>query len=195
MENNSCVIYNELLSEEANSALFNHTVSINNLFKSTGVMKNDNLVINESKRKSKVTTKKNFEEFYELLTSKIEPLIPEVLDKLQIAPFEIDDTEIHLTAHNNGDFYKPHRDNNQGGLKYRKVTFVYYFHSTPKMFSGGQLLFLENKPRPLIVEPINNSIVFFNSSLLHAVHPIVCNDMKFEHSRFTLNGWLRERTI
>jgi len=115
--------------------------------------------------------------------------VPEVLNKLGLPGLNKFNFHIDLTAHNHGDFYKPHADDGKEHNK-RVISFVYYFCSNPKVFTGGQLLFLDNKPRPLIIEPENNAMIFFNSSLLHAVHPVSCPDQKFEHSRFTLNGWI-----
>lgn len=193
MDNNSCIIYYDFLIEKDNKAIYEHAVSIKDRFKASNVINKNAPVVNEGTRKSKVTSKNNFNALYTLLTDQIKPLIPEVMAKLNVEPFEYEDIEVHLTAHNDGDFYKPHRDNNQGDVKARALTFVYYFNSVPKMFTGGQLLFLENKPKPFIYEPVNNSIVFFNSSLLHAVHPVSCPSKQFEHSRFTLNGWIRKK--
>ena len=44
-----------------------------------------------------------------------------------------------------------------------------------------------------IVEPRNNSIVFFNAAVMHEIMPVVVPSKQFRDSRFTVNGWV-ERT-
>ena len=74
------------------------------------------------------------------------------------------------------------------------------FTLKPKAFTDGELKLYGTemfgnkfikKDNSKIVEPRNNSIVFFNSRCKHEVMPIECASQKFEDSRFTLNGWLR----
>jgi len=190
MENNSCIIYTDFLEDDVNSELYNHTISISEKFSQTKLGKG---IINEKWRKSNAIISNDFSKFSEIVKEKIIENFVEICEKLKIDIFDIKRIETHLTSHNNGEFYKPHIDTGTGKMASRVITFVYYFHSIPKLFTGGQLLFLKNQPRPLIVEPANNSIVFFNSSLVHAVHPINCPDKKFEHGRFTLNGWIHRK--
>ena len=105
-----------------------------------------------------------------------------------------------MTAHNDGCFYKIHPDVGSPDTQTRELTYVYYFYQEPKQFAGGNLKIYDTEIRQSgidkngssqIVEPRNNSIVFFNSRCLHEVLPIKCPSQSFEHSRFTLNGWLR----
>jgi len=191
VENNSCLIYQNYLDEATNAALFAHAISKQADFQHTMTVGADGEgALNENYRHSNALQPKDFIDYYKILRKKIKGDLAQILEKLGIEPFEPNNMEMHLTSHNHGEFYKPHIDNGKGPLKNRVITFVYYFHSIPKRFEGGQLLFLKNKPKPLIVPPDNNSIVFFNSSFLHAVHPVTCPSQKFEDGRFTLNGWI-----
>jgi Rps23 Pro-64 3,4-dihydroxylase Tpa1-like proline 4-hydroxylase len=193
-ENNSCLIFRDFLDEHVNASLYKHAVSKKEIFNHTQLQgKNGTGVINENWRHSNSLISNDFTEFYKILANKLEPISADIASLLKVPPFEFGNIEMHLTSHNHGEFYKPHIDNGGGQTKQRVITFVYYFHSIPKRFTGGQLLFLHNKPKPLIIEPDNNSIVFFDSSLLHAVHPVLCPDRQFEHGRFTLNGWIRKK--
>jgi len=195
MENNSCLIFNDFLEPAVNAELYGHALQQKPEFEHTQTVGKDGKgVLNEKWRHSNSLMPKYFKYYYKLLAEKIKPQIADIAEKLGIEPFETDHIEMHLTSHNHGEFYKPHIDNGNGPLKNRVITFVYYFHSIPREFTGGQLLFLHNKPKPLIVEPHNNSIVFFNSSLMHAVHPVNCPSGQFEHGRFTLNGWIWKKT-
>ncbi|WP_448701653.1 2OG-Fe(II) oxygenase [Mucilaginibacter sp. AW1-3] len=190
-ENNSCLIYHDYLDKDTNAQLYAHAIAKQDDFEHTmTVGLNGEGALNTNYRHSLSLRPKDFIDFYKILKKKIKEGLPEMFEKLGIEPFEVGNVEMHLTSHNHGEFYKPHIDNGQGKLKHRVITFVYYFHSIPKNFEGGQLLFLKNKPKPLIVQPDNNSIVFFNSSFLHAVHPVTCPSGKFVDGRFTLNGWL-----
>lgn len=191
MENNSCLIFTDFLTPEVNAELYIHAVNQQEAFEHTKTVgKDGNGAINEKWRHSNSLMPKYFMDYYKLLAKKIKGQTADIAEQLGLPPFEFDHIEMHLTSHNHSEFYKPHIDNGNGPLKNRVMTFVYYFHSIPREFTGGQLLFLHNKPKPFIVEPHNNSIVFFNSSLMHAVHPVNCPSGQFEHGRFTLNGWI-----
>lgn len=193
MENNSCIIYKDFLSPGFNSALFLHTAGHRELFNHTIVGDGEKGRVDENWRHSSYLAADHFEEYSQTLRAKVEEAVPDMIIKLGIPSFEISQIEIQLTSHNHGEFFKPHADNGKGKFKTRIITFVYYFNSVPKMFTGGQLLFLQNKPKPLVIEPENNMIVFFDSSLIHAVHPVSCPTKQFEHGRFTLNGWIRKK--
>ena len=121
----------------------------------------------------------------------------EVFSRLQISPFPVD-FDLQITAHLDGHFYQIHKDS--GDENGREISFVYYFHSTPKRFTGGDLLYdtdLENDgyARSLYtrVHPINNSIIFFPSQYFHEVTPVNCQTNSFEDGRFTFAGWLKPK--
>ncbi|MEO1802338.1 MAG: 2OG-Fe(II) oxygenase, partial [Cyanobacteria bacterium J06629_2] len=114
--------------------------------------------------------------------------------------FFISHVEMQMTAHNDGCFYKVHSDAGSAKTQTRELTYVYYFYKEPKAFTGGELKIYDTqmvgekfiqRDNSKIVEPRNNSIVFFNSRCKHEVLPIACPSRQFDDSRFTLNGWLR----
>ena len=142
----------------------------------------------------------SFPEFSNLIISRIQTLFPVILSKLDLPFFDIELIESQLTAHNEGDYYKLHRDNGSEKMKNRVLTYVYYFNKTPKAFTGGELLLYDSKivnnnlvPAESFqtIKPRNNSIVFFLSHHFHEVLPIDCQSGKFIDSRFTINGWIR----
>ncbi|HEY0678930.1 MAG TPA: cupin-like domain-containing protein [Chitinophagaceae bacterium] len=141
-------------------------------------------------RKSTVIYHDQFEFFRQKIVNEVKARLPEVLEALSVKKFEIETFEVQLTSHNDGEYYKWHTDNGSPDTSNRIITFVYYFHSLPKMFSGGQLV-IYNKEESFIIEPENDSIVFFHSGRKHEVKPVVCPTRLFEHGRFTLNGWVR----
>lgn len=192
--NNSCLLYDNYFSAEENSRLYSHALTLEEKFKDSVVARYAESVVDQHVRKSKMIGKKYFPEFAALLEDKINGAYDEICDHLHIDKFDrADALEIYLTAHGHGDFFKPHIDNGTHPITRRVISFVYYFHKEPKPYTGGQLLFLQNQPRPLVIETENNSIVFFDSSLVHAVHPVNCAEIAFENSRFTMNGWISKK--
>jgi Rps23 Pro-64 3,4-dihydroxylase Tpa1-like proline 4-hydroxylase len=89
--------------------------------------------------------------------------------------------------------FKVHQDRTTSAAtdeitKNRVLTFVYYFHSPVKKFTGGNLVFPSNGG--ITIEPVNNSIVFFSPILWHEVLPVTCPSKEFINGRFTINGWI-----
>ncbi|MBE7380915.1 MAG: 2OG-Fe(II) oxygenase [Leptolyngbya sp. SIO1E4] len=151
-------------------------------------------------RQSAVLYATFFAEFYELLTRRILDAMPAVLNHLNLAAFPVTQVEMQLTAHNDGCFYRIHNDSGDTPSASRVLTYVYYFNQEPKAYSGGELALYEThlkggspvkRDRTEIIEPRNNSIIFFDSRCLHEVLPISCPSQEFRDGRFTLNGWLR----
>jgi Rps23 Pro-64 3,4-dihydroxylase Tpa1-like proline 4-hydroxylase len=120
------------------------------------------------------------------------------LKTLNLPEFAIDELEMQLTAHGNGNFYKVHNDSDGEVIK-RTLTYVYYFNREPKPFRGGNLRMYETNyvngwiatPEYQEIEPMNNRIVLFDSRCMHEVLPVESDSEAFGDSRFTLNGWLR----
>ena len=125
-------------------------------------------------------------------------VLPHILFMLGRPHFAVTQLELQLTASNDGDFFRPHRDTGSGATAARELTFVYFFHREPRRFTGGELRIFgegtdpDHKVAPsVVVEPAQNEIVFFPSHLLHEVLPVYCSSRAFEDSRFTVNGWYR----
>jgi Rps23 Pro-64 3,4-dihydroxylase Tpa1-like proline 4-hydroxylase len=142
-----------------------------------------------------------FGEYRTLIEERIRAVLPAVLKALQRDPFPLWYIDSQITASNDGDFYKAHRDNGAPepvDIPLRQISFVYYFHSEPKAFSAGQLRFLDWAGTPVeneeetsgTITPRQNTIVFFPSSYEHEVLPVICRSRRFADSRFTANGWL-----
>ena len=151
-------------------------------------------------RESSIVYATKFPEYYQFMKHRILETLPQVLSQLKHPPFTVTEVEMQLTAHHNGGYYKIHNDSSSAKTKTRTITYVYYFYDEPKAFTGGQLRLYEtelrngvayNKETFKTIEPINNSIVFFDSRCKHEVIPVSCNSPNFKDGRFTLNGWLR----
>ena len=152
-----------------------------------------------SYRKSRVLYE--FQEYGTLIQDRLLALLPEVLKAFNREAFQISHIDVQITASNDGDFFKVHQDNSfvePLDVSLRELSFVYYFNSEPKAFSGGQLRFYESEDGEVessvetptrTITPRQNTLVFFPSSHNHEVLPVKCPSHKFKNSRFTVNGW------
>lgn len=138
-------------------------------------------------------------EFADLIKQRILKVMPEIIGKLGLSPFEASQIESQLTAHNEGHYYQLHNDNTSPETAARQLTYVYYFNREPKAFTGGNLRLYDGKITDGFwnkadtfkdIEPRNNSIVFFFSGYWHQVMPVTCHSQNFADSRFTVNGWV-----
>lgn len=182
------VQYGDVLKKEVNKNLLKYIVSKENLFKDTGGANYSSHEMYHDWRKSKVLYKKDFQEFVPYLEKFIKKHFQEIYQSLKIEPFKIHDIDFQLTSHNDGERFKLHKDKSTPATEERMVTFVYYFHAPVKKFSGGELLFSEGGR--MMVEPVNNTIVFFNPTHTHEVLDVSCPSKKFKDGRFTINGWI-----
>jgi len=144
----------------------------------------------------------HFPEFSEFFLHRLRKAIPYVLSKLGMQLFPIAGIEVQLTAHNDNNYFRLHNDNGTPETATRELTYSYYFYRDPKPFSGGDLLIYDTKIENStyykgdpykIIEPRNNSIVFFPSHCYHEVMPVTCASKAFSDSRFTINGWIRRQ--
>jgi Rps23 Pro-64 3,4-dihydroxylase Tpa1-like proline 4-hydroxylase len=141
------------------------------------------------------------EEYGTLIQDRLLALLPDVLRTFNREAFPISHIDVQITASNDGDFFKVHQDNSfvePLDVSLRELSFVHYFNSEPRAFSGGQLRFYELEDGEVqssvetatrTITPRQNTLVFFPSSHNHEVLPVRCPTRKFRHSRFTVNGW------
>jgi SM-20-related protein len=139
--------------------------------------------------------------YHALFRRRLLTFLPHVLQALGKRPFPVVDLEIQLTASNHAEFFSAHIDNDDDELRGRELTFVYFFHREPRRFAGGELRIFdtaktEGGPTATehfqLVYPLQNQVVFFPSSFLHEILPVICPSREFADSRFTVNGWYRQ---
>lgn len=195
-----CVILDEFLSPQELETLMRFTMEHESDFQASEVINPTAAggVVNYDHRRSRVLTDLAVQE--ELILARIRTVLPEVLSKLDMEPFEIAGVESQITSSNDGDYFHYHSDNGSDQVVSRHLTFVYFFHREPKQFEGGELRIhdaqLENDSYVpsgsyQTIVPQQNQIVFFPCELLHEITPVRCGSRQFADSRFTLNGWLR----
>jgi Rps23 Pro-64 3,4-dihydroxylase Tpa1-like proline 4-hydroxylase len=137
--------------------------------------------------------------FHDLMGARILHHLPHVLWRLRMPPFPVTSIELQLTASNDGEFFRPHTDSDDGPVQARTVTFVYFCHREPTPFDGGELRIYGRDPANGVdradvvhaIRPTQNRIVFFPSDRLHEISTVACPSRAFLDSRMTLNGWVR----
>ncbi|HEV2578994.1 MAG TPA: 2OG-Fe(II) oxygenase [Acidobacteriaceae bacterium] len=135
----------------------------------------------------------------DMFADRIMTYLPHVLARLHMPIFPVSRFEIQLTATNDGQFFRQHKDDDSDNVRTRVLTFVYYFYQEPKSFHGGELQLYDGELDQAanvtagayqLIHPSQNQIVFFPSDCLHEVLPVECPSRDFADSRFTVNGWL-----
>jgi SM-20-related protein len=134
-----------------------------------------------------------------ILEEKLRSLLPEMLEILEIPAFQVSEIELQLAAHGDGAFFKTHIDTavHERAATPRLISAVYYLHSTPKLFTGGNLMihpmpFGNENDQPKEILPENNSLVVFPSFSPHEVLPVVAPNVPFKDWRFAVNCWLHK---
>ena len=155
----------------------------------------------------KAMVMKSFEksEFAELMADRVRAHLPDLLHELNFPSFPVQGIESELTASNDGDFIRIHRDRGAiGAVQGRELTYVYHFYREPRPFIGGELVLYDGKIENntykkadscTVVEPRHNSIVFFLSGCLYKILPICCLSQAFQDSRFTVSGWIHRQRM
>lgn len=127
---------------------------------------------------------------------------PDILPRLGLAAFPMGRRELQVTGHGDGGFFNIHRDASADPASpswARHVTFIYYFHRQPRRFTGGDLLLFDAAGHAQSggeefsftrIDPVHNSLVFFQSNRLHTVTRIECPSADLLDGRWTVNGWL-----
>jgi Rps23 Pro-64 3,4-dihydroxylase Tpa1-like proline 4-hydroxylase len=151
-------------------------------------------------RQSHVLYDDSFPALRDAMVREITAVMPSVFAGLARPAFEPAHLELQMSAHGDGDYFRPHSDAASPQIARREITFVYYFLARqPCGFSGGSLRLyqtwdtLPQRHDPAQfheVAPQDNMILFFDSHLMHEVTPLSVPSGDFADGRFTLNGWL-----
>ena len=135
----------------------------------------------------------------------VQPYVVAAVDEFEVAAVlgidrhELQHYELQVTYHGDGAYFKAHTDSGSDRDRSRRISFVYYFHRSPRAFSGGGLrLFdaaveIERFAQTAFtrLEPTDNSIVFFPSNVPHEVEQVDVEGGEMSDGRFSINGWIR----
>jgi SM-20-related protein len=191
-----CVVLDEFLAPQELQELTRFTLEHEAEFDTSHTLApgSEDGIVNAKHRRSRVLM--DLGKYQELMLSKIQSALPLVLSRLGMEEFPIDSVEAQITASNDGDFFHCHSDNGDPRVASRRLTFVYFFHSEPRPFNGGELRLYDSpgagRPGYQAIVPQQNQIVFFDCSLTHEITAVDCPSKLFADSRFTLNGWLHQ---
>jgi len=122
--------------------------------------------------------------------------LPVLFEQLRMLAFEPAGFEIELSAHRDGDYFRPHIDtltgsNRDGNGSFRAITTVYYFHAQPRGFSGGEFAILPfGEGDPVLIDPRDNRLLALPAFARHEVLPISCQPDDFRSARFAVNAWV-----
>jgi SM-20-related protein len=109
---------------------------------------------------------------------------------------ETGDLDVHVTASNEGDYFRVHNDNGHPALAHRRLTFVFFLHRVPKPFQGGELAIYAGTDHHALrrrvlaaIQPVHNRLVIFPAALLHEMRVVSVPSRHFADSRFAVVGW------
>ncbi len=189
------------LSDELSQQLFSYAVESKDKYTPSrvGSKANEDGRVDDKIRISHVL--RDLGPFESVMQQKIHEFYPDMLIGLKMAGFNVrEKIELELAAHGDGAFFKPHIDMRLGETGDRVLSAVYYMHSQPKAFSGGELRIfpLEIMPgddKPVAIEPKHNSLLIFQSYVHHEVLPVVCPGAAFGEYRFAVNCWVHKTPV
>jgi Rps23 Pro-64 3,4-dihydroxylase Tpa1-like proline 4-hydroxylase len=186
--------YDNFLSPQEHEMVLRRTLSREAEFAESNVTTGDRSV-----RKSVVLSSDDF--IVPVFRAKILEVLPQLTGLTEtrfLRSTKPDDVECQVTAHLDGGFYQIHNDSGSKETETRLITFVYYFASKPNAFLGGELKLYESNlgvnceaTKYVLVEPTDNTLIFFPSGVMHEVLPTYVPTKRFSDSRFTVNGWVR----
>jgi Rps23 Pro-64 3,4-dihydroxylase Tpa1-like proline 4-hydroxylase len=152
-------------------------------------------VVDDSHRKSlTLFNRKLVKSLSETLIKVVATSHLEILEYLKIKPFKVARTQVDCVTYQDGDHFEQHTDFVPLAIFPRRYTWVYYYHKEPRRFSGGQLVFFK-QGRPIEeVSPKAGTLIAFATDISHAVKTVRVPSGEFADSRFTMTGFVCERT-
>jgi Rps23 Pro-64 3,4-dihydroxylase Tpa1-like proline 4-hydroxylase len=192
----------DFLSAAEHQRLLEHALTCQADFRASGIIgRKGEDTLNYEVRKSRTLSGPRLEEIWDMFDRRLHAILPAVRKELGMPWFHLGDVERQLTAHGSGGFFAPHVDTGHPIAANRRISCVYYFHASPKRFTGGELKLYDTWVMPTgttpagtytTLTPVDNSVVFFPSEMFHEVCPVRCETDAFEGSRFTMTIWFRE---
>jgi SM-20-related protein len=189
----------DFLAPEDHQRLLQSALAWEEEFQESGVVGADGKKeVDHHSRKSRTLQSKRLEELWELFEGPLRAMLPAVRQQLGIPWFHLGKIERQLTAHGRGGFFVPHVDTGDSRVEGRRISCVYYFHRQPKPFRGGELKLYDLWITPTgstgagtytMLEPTDNSLVFFPSDAFHEVCLVEPESDAFADSRFTVTIW------
>jgi Rps23 Pro-64 3,4-dihydroxylase Tpa1-like proline 4-hydroxylase len=192
----------DFLSHDEHQRLLDHAIANQDAFLDSEVLTaHGKSQMDYGFRKSRTLFGPEVEKIWELFDERLHGLLPFVRRELGLSWFPLGRVERQLTAHSHEGFFAPHRDTGHAETADRRISCVYYFHSNPQCFTGGDLRLYDNwvtdrgssaAASYTTLTPLDNSIVFFRSDTFHEVRAVHRESEEFRDSRFAMTIWFRE---
>ncbi len=116
-------------------------------------------------------------------------VVPAVCRELNIDIFVPSRCEVQLSSYGDGDKFQPHTDDGSPDAAERVLSWVIYMDlMLPRRWRGGELWLAPD----FVFQPEDGDAIFFPSSALHEVRPVISFGTSWEARRHTVNGWLRK---
>ena len=178
--NFNVVKIDDFLSKEDWNTIFNSINSHQSFFQLLGESTSSILTL-------KNIVDPNLESLQNICNSLFSPIVdklPEIAKILDVEEPIENKITFNFLHGTNGHCSLAHSDDYGNGLK---ITLLYYFHSFPKAFSGGDLQFYHSLDSTEIIGEIqyeNNTIIAFPSNKVHAVTEVLNSNNIFKDGRF-----------
>ena len=192
----------DFLSADVHQLLLDHAVAKQDAFRESEVLTaSGRSQPDYGFRKSRTLYGPEVETIWNLFDERLHGLLPFVRRELGLSWFPVGKVERQLTAHSDEGFFAPHRDTGNAETDDRRISCVYYFHNSPRRFTGGELRLYDSWVTDrgstaaasfTTLAPLDNSIVFFPSNTFHEVRPVHRESEEFRDSRFAMTIWFRE---
>ena len=197
----------DFLGQDDHAAILEWTLSNPDLFAPVGIHDNESeaTVIDPTRRICAAT--RDFGPHRPMLRERLLAALPDLMAQAGMH-FAVDSLELELAAHGDGAFFTAHTDIPVGAKRKplaempgqdRILSAVYYFYARPKRFSGGNLRLYrfgaaphgagEDPANRIDIEPLDNVLIAFGSTVQHEVTRVSCPSGRFEDQRFAINCW------
>lgn len=114
---------------------------------------------------------------------------PEALAEVAVPEFDVRHVDIGATLFHHGGHEAWHDDGTgaDGELAVsRRVAFSLFLHSTPKMFSGGELEFTDGT----VIEPKHGRLAVYHPVQSHRFRRVECWSAHVLHGLWIVHGWI-----
>ncbi len=193
-------IINNFLSESEREDLLRRAITSENEFAPASVLVGEKNIVDKDERDTHVLFLTPEES--RVFLTKLEAQLQGVFTLFQLEHKTVKKIEIKSSVHKQGGFFKIHHDGfcHIRGSE-RCISWVYYFHQRPKVYTGGDLALFDSTTEeenhcysPLHYTrhiPGDNQLIFFPSSYYHCVTPVHLSNSDFSGCRFALSGHIR----
>ena len=132
----------------------------------------------------------NVGKHFSFLIEHLKAELPSIAEEVGMKGFTPVEADMVLLAYKDGHFYRRHIDTGVGAeadVTSRKLSCVYYFHQSPKLFSGGEI-----RIYPLVgdqytqLDPDHDQLVAFPAFVPHEVLPVSLPGGQLRESRFAI---------